>query len=890
MSKLFNVFAAILLIVGSCFVVSDSHAKVCFLGEECGSGGNFSGTAPVNLADECIREGYTARSNCEATIGKYIAEYCPFSSNYGTCCSRENKFVSCVYPLQKSGNACGGKYKCVCDKATYKYTAEICAATNARIGGAACSEEVLTSGSNTLTTNTYYSECRCDRGLYPYYTGTDNKSGYGMRCDPNSKEEERGQKCTEYRSDGSSEVFYASCPCNTETYQVTSLSCLPYEADDSSERCFSGGTWYYEQCKSCDAWPAQTLDHVAKTPSQDPILCDGTNEGNCDYEQCPYRVQDRNKADFLIRRCNEPGYRPSTTSDYDSGLKRYLKAGEKCVPVACEVAVKAYLKDYPGTYAIFNGTKLVDADGKTVTPNNQTAIVMKDISVSEGACEKITTKAATYKTVFTDCTCKARSSGTGNQQITHEKACINADDGRCGSGQVYCCTGSTQQLVTSAEYGLAHGGLKCLKIYKLWSGAQLAKIAGGDHAKALNVACAKAPTLTYTSANFPYPGFSGCTNCDLSSSEAERNLVFVNVDLKFSNNTTTDNRTLKFYNNRITVNSSKILTLNGATTFSKGNYHYDDCGGYCAGSDRGEVVLNSSSVMNVKGGLTSNKYEFRDIVTSARGKIKFFTSTYTTADKTVGTITLGNGQQFAVGDLYLTRTDGTIACPPGSCTTSKYATLKIIGPSSGTQADVYTNAHLGYDGSSYSRNMKIDLSKHVVWNMYDSKGGSYTIELTPGSQLYATDKANGGSVSQIKKSSSDSLQKCYMTTTWTVIGRDKNDCTGWDKDADVSHSSQNLVCSIDKSGTTKVTAGGAYAVWLKAGKYGVGWYSTADKNKIGMYIFNAHQYCRKSGNGNWEDVAGKSWAKWDGCRLYQLKDGHSGERKNTSGSSYIKCE
>ena len=569
MSKLFNVFAAILLIVGSCFVVSDSHAKVCFLGEECGSGGNFTGTAPVNLADECIREGYTARSNCEATIGKYIAEYCPFSSNYGTCCSRENKFTSCVYPLQKSGNACGGKYKCVCDKNTYKYTAEICAATNARIGGAACSEEVLTSGSNTLTTNTYYSECRCDRGLYPYYTGTDNKSGYGMRCDPNSKEEDRGQKCTEYRSDGSSEVFYASCPCNTETYPVTSLSCLPYEADDSSERCFSGGTWYYEQCKSCDAWPAQTLDHVAKTPSQDPILCDGTNEGNCDYEQCPYRVQDRNKADFLIRRCNEPGYRPSTTSDYDSGLKRYLKAGEKCVPVACEVAVKAYLKDYPGTYAIFNGTKLVDADGKTVTPNGQTAIVMKDISVSEGACEKITTKAATYKTVFTDCTCKARSSGTGNQQITHEKACINADDGRCGSGQVYCCTGSTQQLVTSAEYGLAHGGLKCLKVYKFWSGAQLAKIAGGDHAKALSVACAKAPTLTYTSANFPYPGFSGCSNCDLSSSEAGRNLVFVNVDLKFSNNTTTDNRTLKIYNNKITVNSSKTLTLNGATTFSK---------------------------------------------------------------------------------------------------------------------------------------------------------------------------------------------------------------------------------------------------------------------------------------------------------------------------------
>ena len=260
MSKLFNVFAAILLIVGSCFVVSDSHAKVCFLGENCGSGGNFGNHNNIKPEDMCpSKDGYETKAECLAKFGMYMPQYCPFSSKYGICCSLENKHSACIYPLEKSGNACGGKYKCVCDRDTYKYTVDKCkkidgsAGKNKAIpGGAACAEEVLNSDGNGFDIDTYYTECRCDRALYPYTPDM---------CDKTATVPQDGI-CTAIDANGNKSMYYASCYCDRQEYQYTAAGCYPFVGDENGPKCSSGGTTYFKNCKSCDGYPAENLDNV----------------------------------------------------------------------------------------------------------------------------------------------------------------------------------------------------------------------------------------------------------------------------------------------------------------------------------------------------------------------------------------------------------------------------------------------------------------------------------------------------------------------------------------------------------------------------------------------------------------------------------------------------
>ncbi|MBP3546673.1 MAG: hypothetical protein J6K16_06050 [Alphaproteobacteria bacterium] len=885
-------------VVCGAFLCADSHAKVCFLGENCGNGGSFSGTAPVNLADECIREGYTARSNCEATVGKYIAEYCPFSSNYGTCCSRENKFASCVYPLQKSGKACGGKYKCVCDRSVYKHTATTCAATNARIGGAACSEEVLTSGSNTLTTNTYYSECRCDRGLYPYYEG-DEREGYGMRCHPNVAESDKGEKCTEYRADGSSESFYTSCPCSTSTYPETQQTCDPYQADDSSGMCFSGGVYYYESCTSCDGYPAQNKDHVAKPGTTAKVCDEGDVPGvDCDYSACPNRVRDRTEKDLIIHRCNEPGYRPSVAGDKDPVTGATLRKGEKCIPIDCEVAVKDYLNYYTSSsYAIFDGTKLVDGKGNKVTATGRTAVVIKDMSVGQGSCGTKQTKAATYKTVFTDCTCKARSSGTGNQQITHEKACINANDGRCGSGQVYCCTGSTQQLVTPAEYAYVHGGLQCVPAYNYISAVELARevSSGLDVNKALKVACTKKPTITYTGANFPYPNSSSYTNSDVSGSAYT--MKFYDINFKFTNTTTADNRTLYFYNSKITVgdSTSDKLTLKGSTYLYRNTTYPNPADSV--------VLINGTLQSNYY--LYSNYYQFnpRTHLSSNSGRIVFTT---TQSGKSMAYIYLDVDQQFAVRDVYLNPTDGDLKCPPRSCTTLWNSSVYFYGPSTG-RASILSNAFVGYNSSDskYGKNFKISLSRGVTWYLYDPNNSSnkYEITLTPSSSITATDASNGGNVSAIQRSASAKWKTCSMISGWRVQGIKGNKCNEVDNGDNQSPPKydQNLVCKINNNATISRVAGRALVVGLDLADddYGDGYKQIWDTTQLGMYAFNAIYECRK-GDKNYADLYYNQYDDnnerltlargfFSGCNYYvQESDGDEKTWAN-GGNPFLSC-
>ena len=311
MSKLFNVFAAILLIVGSCFVVSDSHAKVCFLGEDCGSGGNFSDGNKVKPEDMCkaLICIYITKESCDAA-GKYMPEYCPLSNKMGICCGKDYFHETCAYPLVSAG-MCGSKYKCQCDQDAYQYTINECKYIDspegknaAIVGGASCAEEVLKSSGDGFDINTYYTECRCDRALYPYTPDM---------CDENTTVPPDGI-CTSIDANGNKSKFYASCYCDRKTFQYTSADCFPYVGDEGSPKCSSGGAMYYSSCKSCEGYPARNLDHVGYKNNKPAVDA---------YDVCPYA---QTTGYYKILRCDDPGYRVSTGRDPKPG-GGYYEAG-----------------------------------------------------------------------------------------------------------------------------------------------------------------------------------------------------------------------------------------------------------------------------------------------------------------------------------------------------------------------------------------------------------------------------------------------------------------------------------------------------------------------------------------------------------------------------------
>ena len=76
-------------------------------------------------------------------------------------------------------------------------------------------------------------------------------------------------------------------------------------------------------------------------------------------------------------------------SDGRGGYER-LKAGEKCIPMSCGEAVK-YLASKNKNYALFDGSKLMDGNGKT--PIKQVmAVIADDISVYSSQCQLESTK------------------------------------------------------------------------------------------------------------------------------------------------------------------------------------------------------------------------------------------------------------------------------------------------------------------------------------------------------------------------------------------------------------------------------------------------------------------------------------------------------------------
>ncbi len=285
-----------------------ASAKVCFVGEEnCTGGGSFEDYEnPDADGSLCKQEGYTEKSLCQADMTKYIVAYCPYNSNYVMCCGREYSYDACVYPLVADGK-CGNRFKCRCDSDKYPYkqqSATICQNTvtgqnynNSLASGASCVYTGFANGQTSI--NAYFTECLCDRGIYPK---TEEE------C-LNNGSTTTGNSCT----DSNGNTYYAACICG-DKFKVISSDC-------------KYGTYITD--------PLCTQGDVVKAPK----CCD------CNINTYPYEDMNNEEVETYASCESLEGCTRGSRYKATSCKLGYKIDGGKCVPKECDEILTDYIKD-----------------------------------------------------------------------------------------------------------------------------------------------------------------------------------------------------------------------------------------------------------------------------------------------------------------------------------------------------------------------------------------------------------------------------------------------------------------------------------------------------------------------------------------------------------------
>ena len=170
---------------------------------------------PDVSAEQCKNFGYTLTS-CPSGNPSGI---CPYNTSYfKECCDIRYKYEKkdCTYPNTVSGDSCGGKYMCYCDRSLYPETK--CVAPMEPEGDT-CVEDGVP----------YYSKCVC-----PAY--------FDKTCDGENLQGV-GEGCTQ---DGVTK--YTSCECKAG-YNMTCSDMGPVTPTDY---CLKDGIKYYNNCKVCE--------------------------------------------------------------------------------------------------------------------------------------------------------------------------------------------------------------------------------------------------------------------------------------------------------------------------------------------------------------------------------------------------------------------------------------------------------------------------------------------------------------------------------------------------------------------------------------------------------------------------------------------------------------
>ena len=205
--------------------------------------------------DQCKRYGYSLTS-CSA--GQLQGLKCPYNSAYfDRCCDSRYKYdkSACNYPNTVSGDSCGGKFMCYCDKSLYPITS----CTHPMIpDGYGCVEEGVK----------YYDRCVCP-------------SQYNQTC-TEQNQEGVGQGCTQ-----NGVTYYTSCQCKAGY----NLTCSDLGPVTPSDYCLKDGIRYYRDCKTCEN--KCSLD---KCPAG--VFCE--------YEDCSQKYCDIGCATGYIEWCSKP--------------------------------------------------------------------------------------------------------------------------------------------------------------------------------------------------------------------------------------------------------------------------------------------------------------------------------------------------------------------------------------------------------------------------------------------------------------------------------------------------------------------------------------------------------------------------------------------------------
>ena len=168
-----------------------------------------------DLAKKCSDIGFT-KTTCES--GSPV-DFCPYDHSYfRSCCDSRYKYSKddCAYPLTISGDSCGGKYMCYCDRSLYPL--ESCE-----------SPKVPTNDVCVQEGKSYYSACQCPSN-YSQTCSEQNQQGVGGRCTTNGK------------------TYYPACECKSGY----NLTCSDSGPSDPNNFCLKDGIKYYNNCKTCE--------------------------------------------------------------------------------------------------------------------------------------------------------------------------------------------------------------------------------------------------------------------------------------------------------------------------------------------------------------------------------------------------------------------------------------------------------------------------------------------------------------------------------------------------------------------------------------------------------------------------------------------------------------
>ncbi len=275
---------------------------------------------------------------------------CPYNSAYfKECCDARYKYdkSACTYPNTVSGDSCGGKFMCYCDRSLYPETK--CASPMVAESGGSCVEDGVT----------YYSKCVC-----PTY--------YSQTCDGQNLQGS-GEGCTQ---DGVTK--YTSCEC-TSGYNMTCSDLGPVTPTDY---CLKDGVKYYNNCKTCE-----NKCTLAECP--EGILCE--------YEECSQKYCDIGCAVGYTNWCTPPetdcatlGY--TKTADVCDG-EDVIKCPYDTAAVFCKGAIKcqagAVLASDKKCYDAANLPSSVKAIAVVFDVENQLAVALTDVK-EDGSAGSVT--------------------------------------------------------------------------------------------------------------------------------------------------------------------------------------------------------------------------------------------------------------------------------------------------------------------------------------------------------------------------------------------------------------------------------------------------------------------------------------------------------------------